>query len=65
MRVVFMGTPDFAVSSLAALYEDGGYDIQVFTRADKARIGHEVEHSPVGRRCPGPAGLSAGKPEGR
>jgi methionyl-tRNA formyltransferase len=44
-----MGTPDFAVSSLAALYEDGGYDIcGVFTRADKARNrGMKLSYSPV------------------
>lgn len=49
MRVVFMGTPDFAVSSLAAMYDDGGYDIcAVYTRADKARNrGMKLSFSPV------------------
>jgi len=40
MRVLFMGTPDFAAVSLAALY-DGGFDVAgVFTQPDK----------PVGRK---------------
>lgn len=49
MRVVFMGTPDFAVSSLAALNEDGGFDVcAVFTRPDKARNrGMKLSFSPV------------------
>ena len=49
MRIVFMGTPDFAVCSLAALV-DGGYDVvAVVTMPDKA-IGrhHEtLQPSPV------------------
>jgi methionyl-tRNA formyltransferase len=37
MRVVFMGTPDFAASSLQALY-DSGFDVAgVFTQPDKPR----------------------------
>lgn len=35
MRIVFMGTPDFAVNSLKALYEDGQKIVGVFTQPDK------------------------------
>lgn len=40
MKIVFMGTPEFAVPSLAALIETGHEVAAVFTRADK----------PVGRK---------------
>jgi methionyl-tRNA formyltransferase len=48
MRVVFMGTPDFAASSLQALY-DSGFDVAgVFTQPDKPRgRGMEMSFSPV------------------
>jgi methionyl-tRNA formyltransferase len=35
MRVIFMGTPDFAASSLARLIEDGYEIVAVFTQPDK------------------------------
>ena len=35
MRVVFMGTPDFAVPSLQALYENGYNVTLVVTQPDK------------------------------
>ena len=39
MRIVFMGTPDFAVGSLAALSESGKYDIVgVITQPDRLLI---------------------------
>jgi methionyl-tRNA formyltransferase len=49
-RIVFMGTPDFAVPSLAALLHEG-YDILgVFTREDRpAGRGQHVQESPVKR----------------
>lgn len=34
IKIAFMGTPDFAVPSLAALY-DAGYELCVFTQQDK------------------------------
>lgn len=34
IRIAFMGTPEFAVPSLAALY-DAGYELCVFTQQDK------------------------------
>lgn len=48
MRVLFMGTPDFALKSLKAVYE-AGYDIcGVYTRADKpAKRGMKLSASPV------------------
>ena len=48
MRIVFMGTPDFAAMSLERLYTDG-YDVAgVFTQPDKARKrGMKVSYSPV------------------
>lgn len=47
-RVVFMGTPEFAVPSLAALVS-GGYEISaVYTREDQpAGRGQRLEQSPV------------------
>ena len=35
MRILFMGTPDIAARSLAALLEAGHTVVGVFTRADK------------------------------
>ena len=48
MRIVFMGTPDFASASLDALLKNG-YDVAgVFTQPDKAKgRGMEVTFSPV------------------
>jgi methionyl-tRNA formyltransferase len=47
-RVVFMGTPDFAVPSLAALLREGQEVIGVLTRPDRpAGRGQRVEESPV------------------
>jgi len=52
MRIVFMGTPQFAVPVLEALVE-GGYEVAgVYTRADKpAGRGRAVVHSPVKERA--------------
>jgi len=48
VRIVFMGTPEFAAQSLARLYADG-YDIAgVFTQADKPKNrGMKLSVSPV------------------
>lgn len=50
LRVVFMGTPDFAVPSLQALL-DAGHDVKaVFTQPDRPRgRGHKMSFSPVKR----------------
>ena len=48
MRLVFMGTPDFAVSSLKALCEAGHEVAAVFTQADKPKgRGYKVTPTPV------------------
>ena len=48
LRIVFLGTPDFAVESLSRLV-DGGYNIVgVITMPDKvAGRGHKMFQSPV------------------
>ena len=48
MKIVFMGTPDFAEKALRRLYEDGHEIVAVFTQPDKPRNrGMKVSFSPV------------------
>ena len=48
MRIVFMGTPDFAVPSLKALCENGYDVVGVFTQPDRPKgRGNKVVMSPV------------------
>ena len=48
MRIVFMGTPDFAVASLKRLVEDGHDVAGVFTQPDKPKNrGMKLAFSPV------------------
>ena len=47
MRILFMGTPDFAVASLRRLVEDGHELCGVFTQPDKPRNRNKVTFSPV------------------
>ena len=48
MRIVFMGTPDFAVPSLKALAEAGHEVCGVFTQPDKPKNrGMKLQQSPV------------------
>ena len=48
MRVVFMGTPEFAVPSLEALVEKGYEVVGVYTRPDKPKgRGRVTSQSPV------------------
>ena len=48
MRILFMGTPDFAVVSLKRLVEDGHDICGVFTQPDKPKNrGHKLAFSPV------------------
>ena len=48
MRVLFMGTPEFAVASLRRLVEDGHTLCGVFTQPDKPKNrGHKLAFSPV------------------
>ncbi len=47
MRILFMGTPDFAVASLKRLVEDGHDVCGVFTQPDRPRNRGKVTFSPV------------------
>ena len=47
MRILFMGTPDFAAVSLKRLVEDGYEICGVFTQPDKPRNRNKVTFSPV------------------
>lgn len=48
MRILFMGTPEFAVSSLRRLVEDGHVICGVFTQPDKPKNrGHKLVFPPV------------------
>lgn len=48
MRILFMGTPDFAVASLKALVEAGHEVCGVFTQPDKPKNrGHKLAFSPM------------------
>lgn len=48
MRIVFMGTPDFAVPCLKALIEDGNEIVGVFTQPDKPKgRGYTLTPPPV------------------
>ena len=48
MKIMFMGTPDFAVVSLKALFEAGHEICAVVTMPDKPKgRGHKMAHTPV------------------
>lgn len=48
MRILFMGTPEFAVASLRRLVEDGHEICGVFTQPDKPKNrGHKLTFSPI------------------
>ena len=48
LRIVYMGTPEFAVESLRALVEGGYNVVAVVTMPDKqAGRGHQVQYSAV------------------
>lgn len=48
MRILFMGTPDFAVSALKAIVEAGHTITGVITQPDKPKgRGHKMAHPPV------------------
>lgn len=48
MRVVFMGTPDFAVPTLNQIVEDGHEVVAVITQPDRAKNrGMKLQYSPV------------------
>ena len=63
MRIVFMGTPDFAEASLRKLIEEGFEVVGVFTQPDKPRgRGMELSFSPV-KETALRAGLPVFQPE--
>ena len=48
LKIVYMGTPDFAVEPLRCLVEDGYNVVGVITMPDKpAGRGHKIQYSPV------------------
>ncbi len=48
LRIVYMGTPDFAVETLRLLVENGYNVVAVVTMPDKpAGRGHKIQFSPV------------------
>lgn len=51
MKIVFLGTPDFAVESLQAVYDAGHEILAVVTQPDKERNRREVTFSPVKQRA--------------
>lgn len=62
MRIVFMGTPDFAVPSLKALVEAGYEVCGVFTQPDKPKNrGMKLQPSPV-KECALAMGLNVYQP---
>ena len=44
MKIVYMGTPDFAVPSLAALVQNGYEVTAVVTQPDKPKARHFCRH---------------------
>ena len=63
MRVVFLGTPEFAVPSLNALISSGHEVAAVFTQPDRPKgRGNQIVESAV-KRAAGAAGLSIHQPE--
>ena len=62
MRIVFMGTPDFAVPCLKALLQAGHEIAGVFTQPDKPKNrGHQMTPPPV-KVCAQEAGLAVFQP---
>jgi methionyl-tRNA formyltransferase len=63
VRVVFLGTPEFAVPSLSALVSSGHEVAAVFTQPDRPKgRGKQIAESPV-KRAARAAGLSIHQPE--
>ena len=64
MKVVFMGTPDFAVGALEAIIEAGHQVTAVVTQPDKPKgRGKEMQKTPV-KVCAQKYGFSAGESKG-
>ncbi|MCI8554078.1 MAG: methionyl-tRNA formyltransferase [Clostridiales bacterium] len=64
MRIVFMGTPEFAVPCLERLLNDGHQVTLVVTQADKPKgRGHRLQPTPV-KACAEAHGVEVFQPEG-
>ncbi|MGN0620219.1 MAG: methionyl-tRNA formyltransferase, partial [Ruminiclostridium sp.] len=62
MNIVFMGTPDFSVPCLKAVYEAGHHISGVFTQPDKPRNrGHKLSFTPV-KECAEVLGIPVFQP---
>ena len=48
LKIIFMGTPEFAVASLRALVENGYQVVAVVTQPDKP-VGRHQDHLQIGR----------------
>ncbi len=61
MKIVYMGTPDFAVAPLEAIIKAGHQVMAVVTQPDKQKgRGKEVQMTPV-KTCAVQYGIPAGK----
>ena len=48
MKIIFMGTPSFAVPTLKAIYESGHKILEVYTQpATKSGRGQKINHSDI------------------
>ncbi len=62
MRIVFMGTPDFAVPALESLYDAGHEIVAVFTQPDKPRGRKQQLTPPEVKQCALSRGLTVYQP---
>ena len=63
MNIVFMGTPDFSVPCLKAVYEAGHHISGVFTQPDKPKNrGHKLTFTPV-KECAEGLGIPVFQPQ--
>ncbi len=62
LRIVFMGTPDFAVPALSALIEGPDRIVAVVTQPDRPRGRGKKQQPPPVKRCAEDAGLSVLQP---
>ncbi|MBQ8063083.1 MAG: methionyl-tRNA formyltransferase, partial [Clostridia bacterium] len=63
MKIVFMGTPDFAVSSLERLIAEGHEVVGVFTQPDKPRGRKHLLTPPPVKECALKHGIPVYQPE--
>ncbi|MBQ8062697.1 MAG: methionyl-tRNA formyltransferase [Clostridia bacterium] len=63
MKIVFMGTPDFAVSSLERLIAEGHEVVGVFTQPDKPRGRKHILTPPPVKECALKHGIPVYQPE--